>query len=65
MWMKDSYDDHEARQDECQGCHGTAADIGDLCEVCFLRERQARAEELGEGLAKVTLPEDQDQELTG
>ena len=65
MWMKGSYDAHEARQDVCQGCHRAAADVGDLCEECFLRERQARAEELGAKLAKVTPPEDQDQELTG
>ena len=37
--MRD-YDDSEAArrndEDACQGCHRAAADIGDLCEACFV-----------------------------
>ena len=56
MWMKGSYDDHEARQDECQGCQRAAADIGDLCERCYVEAVMDQADEhaaLGAYLAKL------------
>ena len=57
--MRD-YDDSEAArrndEDACQGCQRAAADIGDLCERCYVEAVMDQADEhaaLGAYLAKL------------